>query len=120
MADEFEIKSEEITSRTRSRWILETYREAPTTKSEGPPVDARDECGHSEWMITSSEYDDRDRAVSTLAFRERKYPEDRNRVVRVEIRVERRHFFEDISGEELQKWHDLAAKGDAEKKAQQG
>jgi len=109
MTEQFEVTSEEILSYARVGWILETYTGGPLTAAEELPLDRRDENGYSEWMISSSEYDERDRAVSTLAFRERKYPEDKNRIVR----IEKRCYVEDISDGERQKWHDLAVKGDA-------
>ncbi len=112
---EFEVESEELAYRTRMAWFMEKHQDTPISDSnpEVEETDEVDEHGISAWMIASSTYDERDSAISTMAFHERKYPEDRQRIVRIETR----HYVEYITDEELQKWHDKAAKGDKEKAA---
>lgn len=111
MSEEFEVKSEELEDRAHSVWIMELPKDTPIAEAEGNPNDGTVN-EDARWMGVGTHFSERDRAIATVAFHERQTP-GQQRIVRVETRV----YVEHVSPEEFQKWHDLAAKGDAEKAA---
>lgn len=113
MPNEPEATSGELPERAKSRWIIEIDQKTPL--ADAGSEDAEDSVPDTtpRWMIVSSFYDDRDRALRSLAFRQRKYPDETQRFVR----IEERHHIEDVEPEELQEFHDQATQGDADKAA---
>lgn len=114
MSDQGEVTSEELPDRAKTVWIMEVDRESPLADAAQDASEDTEEEREPAWMGIGALYDDRKRALSTLAFHERKHGPGRQQLVR----VENRHYVERVTPEELQEFHDQAAAGDAEKAAQ--